>query len=285
VCEDKQIAKFYSDVFNEAWTDHTDASAFRNSVFAEKTYSSSAPSIPPMNFTFSPHQPPNAEQILGDLTNRITAEGAKPTGGSVFFAVMELGNGTSPVYDCLNNIHQNASIFSYGISDNPKGVYLYQPGTKNGILVSGKPISTVLPPPFNQVPGIGFRHQIHHKFVVCGFNQPGAVVYCGSSNLALGGEEENGDNLIEIRDMDVATAFAIEALGLVDHFTFLDRMATGGKSSPAAQPESPAPEQPPAALIPAAVATGWFLSTDDRWTRPYFDSNDLKCIDRELFGG
>jgi hypothetical protein len=57
------------------------------------------------------------------------------------------------------------------------------------------------------------------------------VVYCGSSNLATGGEEANGDNLLEIHDPDVATAFAIEALLLVDHYAFLDRFASPAKSS------------------------------------------------------
>jgi hypothetical protein len=65
------------------------------------------------------------------------------------------------------------------------------------------------------------------------------VVYCGSSNLAGGGEAENGDNLLAIHDADVATAFAIEALGLVDHYNFLDRMAhpkarAPGKAEPTA---------------------------------------------------
>ena len=50
------------------------------------------------------------------------------------------------------------------------------------------------------MPSIGSGHQIHHKFVVCGFNGDDPVVYCGSSNLALGGEQHNGDNLLEIHD-------------------------------------------------------------------------------------
>jgi hypothetical protein len=33
-----------------------------------------------------------------------------------------------------------------------------------------------------------------------------------------------------------------------------------------------------------AAAAGWFLSTSNQWTAPYFDSNDLHCVDRELFG-
>ena len=101
------------------------------------------------------------------------------------------------------------------------------------------------------------------------------MVFCGSSNLASGGEHENGDNLLAIHDADVATAFAIEALGLVDHFDFLDRSATG-----AAAATTPTP---PAAKAEAAVQAGWFLSTTDRWAAPYFDPQDLRSVDRELF--
>jgi hypothetical protein len=109
---------------------------------------------------------------------------------------------------------------------------------------------------------VGLGHQVHHKFVVCGFNGKDPVVYCGSSNLALGGEKANGDNLLAIHDEDIATVFAIEALGLVDHFEFLDRHAieTGKKEAAAAEPNS-------ASKSALADAAGWFLSTDDDWGR------------------
>jgi len=119
-------------------------------------------------------------------------------------------------------------------------------------------------------------HEIHHKFVVCGFNGADPVVYCGSSNLALGGEESNGDNLLAIHDGDVATVFAIEALSLVDHYDFLDRVATkaGTKGARKATPTSK-PQ--------AAVDAQWFLSTTDKWVEKYFDPNDLRSVDRMLF--
>ncbi len=145
--------------------------------------------------------------------------------GNVMFAVMQLTGGyNNPVYDALNAIHASASVYSYGISDAPAGTFLYQPSSPQGVLVTGKPSQATLPPPFDQVlspPG----HEIHDKFVVCGLDGKDPVVYCGSSNLALGGEQENGDNLLEIHDEDVATVFAIEALGLIDHYNFLDRYA------------------------------------------------------------
>ena len=129
-----------------------------------------------------------------------------------------------------------------------------------------------------QAPARGFGHQVHHKFVVCGFPGKEPVVYCGSSNLARGGEEQNGDNLLAIRDPEIATAFGIEALSLVDHYQFLDRLSSATGSGPAA-PKTP----PPANKQQAAASAGWFLSTTDKWTHPYFDPEDLHCRDRELF--
>ena len=198
---------------------------------------------------------------------RIDAEG-KTKGGSVLFAVMQLNVGTGPVIPALKALHAGQSIFTYGISDSPGGIFFYSPGKTTGVLVTGKPTKTQLPPPFDQmVDVIELGHQVHHKFIVCGFNTPDAVVYCGSSNLALDGEKSNGDNLIAIHDRDVATVFAIEALELVDHFNFLDQNVKpkGGSTTP------PAP------------GSG-FLSTTDKWVDKFFDANDLRCMDRKLFG-
>jgi phosphatidylserine/phosphatidylglycerophosphate/cardiolipin synthase-like enzyme len=284
VFDEKEVAEVYAKVFNESWNDKVKKAAFQASDLATGVFTSAAHSIPPTNITFSPHSAADAAKVLDGVVKRIAAEGAKKTNGSVLFAVMQIDKGTSPVYQALNDIHQNASIFSFGISDSPQGICLYKPGTKTGLLVSGKPAGTVLPPPFDQVPGVGLGHQVHHKFVVCGFNQPDAVVYCGSSNLANGGEEANGDNLLAIHDADVATVFAIEALSLVDHFHFLDNYATGGKGSTASHKKGAKPIKPSASPNHAAVSAGWFVSTDGRWTQPYFDPKDLKCADRILFG-
>jgi phosphatidylserine/phosphatidylglycerophosphate/cardiolipin synthase-like enzyme len=192
---------------------------------------------------------------------------------------MALAQGAGPVLAALEKIHEDENIFSYGISDSPGGIDLYTRGKKIGVLVTGKPGHTLLPPPFDQVPQVGgLGHQVHHKFVVCGFNGDNPVVYCGSSNLALGGEQDNGDNLIAIHDGDVATVFAIEALALVDHFDFLDRSAQEAKSAGKAVPTVSASKQQ------LAKSAGWFLSTTDQWAAPYFDPNDLHFVDRELFG-
>jgi hypothetical protein len=276
VITDEAIAQKYSDVFNSAWTNGPTLKKFQTSPLAAAPFSFKSSRTPKMEISFAPHSDAVAAQLMSDLAARVTGEAsAGKTIGSVLFAIMDLGSGDGPVRPALTALHANQTIFSYGISDTTNGIRLYSPKRKTGVLVTGKPTSTKLPPPFNQVPGAGQGHQIHHKFIVCGFNTANAVVYCGSSNLATGGEAANGDNLLAIHDRDVATAFAIEALSLVDHFEFLDRYSATGNAT----------VTPPAQKQAAAVQAGWFLSTTDTWTVPYYDSSDLRSVDRQLFGG
>jgi hypothetical protein len=279
VFDDPAIARQYAAVFDEAWNDRVNAGAFSKTPLSAQTFSFASEGLPPIDVSFSPHRAPVATNLLNAIAKRISDEGQKSAGGSVLFAVMELDGGESPVWTALKAVHADAKIFSYGISDNPGGICLYRPGSNTGVLVTGKPVNTVLPPPFDQVPNIGgVSHQVHHKFVVCGFGGADAVVYCGSSNLASGGEVDNGDNLLAIHDGDVATVFGIEALALVDHFDFLDRTANGPENK-----NKDTKPKPPASKPQAAVDAGWFLSTDDQWVKPYFDPNDLHCVDRQLF--
>jgi phosphatidylserine/phosphatidylglycerophosphate/cardiolipin synthase-like enzyme len=276
VFSDDEVPAQYLTLFEAVWADNAKKKAFIASDLSAQPFSFGSKTIPQTDITFAPHAPDVTDSILGGLVDRIKKESrAKKGQGSVLFAVMAIDQGTSPVYTELKGIHADQTIFSYGISDNPGGIFLFKPGKKTGVLVTGKPIGTILPPPFNQVPNIGgVGHQVHHKFVVCGFNGGDPVVYCGSSNLASGGEENNGDNLLEIHDEDVATVFAIEALGLVDHFNFLDRYSKG----------KGAPKRPVANKRQAALDAHWYLETNEKWAGPYFDRNDLHFVDRELFG-
>ena len=294
IYEDAQIAGWYAGVFAEAWKDDVKAPAFVKSNWSNTTFSSTTKGTPKTDIAFSPHDQAHASKVLDVIVKRVNAEGKKKKGeGSVLFAVMTIANAPrknkktgktsasppNPVYDALRSLHANDKIFSFGISDSPGGTYLYPLGKKTGVLVTGKPVNTQLPPPFNQVPNIlGVGHQIHHKFVVCGFRGDDPVVFCGSSNLALGGEMANGDNLLAVHDDDVATVFAIEALLLVDHFNFLDGTAKGPKAKkPASKTKKVA------AVQQAAADAGWFLSTSDGWAAKYFDPKDLHSVDRELF--
>lgn len=269
IYDDPDVASQYAEMFEEVWKDKAWRSKFLGSDLSQLIYSFPGTPVPPTEVSFAPHADDFAEDALAEVADRIREEGQKDSAvGSVLFAVMSVDQGTSPVYDALKELHENDGIFSYGVSDGPGGISLYKPGRRTGVLVSGKPLTTQLPKPFTQIRYVGgVGHQIHHKFVVCGFNGSDPVVYCGSSNLALGGEEQNGDNLLTLRDPDVATVFVVEALGLVDHFHFLSRVAADAHADTAS----------------AAVAAEWFLSTTGRWAEPYFDPNDLHFVDREIF--
>ncbi len=238
VFADADVAGHYDEVFETSWRalqsnkspSKAASAAFFNTNLATEPFGSQPDFVPKMEITFSPHTPADVDQILGGISNRIMQE-THSAKGNVLFAVMQLTGSQSPVYKTLGALHAEQSVYSYGISDAPTGVFLYTPGKATGVQVTGKPSQVTLPPPFDQVPSPP-GHEIYDKFVVCGLNGNDPVVYCGSSNLASGGEAENGDNLLAIRDADVATAFAIEALGLVDHYSFLDRMANPKKSAP-----------------------------------------------------
>lgn len=222
VFNNPDLAALYSKVFNESWSDKA-TMAFSKSAFAQAPYPINQKGLPTMSITFSPHPAAFAASNLQTIADRISQETS-----SVLFAVMDVSTGGGPVLPALTNEHAQAKIFSYGISDSPgKGISLYRPGSGTGVLVTGKPGAENLPPPFNTEVTVGMDHEIHHKFIVCGFNKSNAVVWCGSSNLALGGEQANGDNLIRIDDTGIATVFAIEAMALVDHFDFRDAMAKG----------------------------------------------------------
>lgn len=256
VFDDAIVAQQYSDVFDESWNDNTSAPKFAATPLATQPFAPAAPGLPRMTITFSPHTAADAGSILNGIVSRVKQE-TSAAKGNVIFAVMQLTGGTNVVYDALNTIHQTQSVYSYGISDSPAGVSLHKPGSKTGVLVTGKPSQVKLPPPFDQLPTPP-GHEIHDKFVICGLNGPDPVVYCGSSNLALGGEQDNGDNLLAIHDADVATAFAIEALLLIDHYNFLDRYAKTKAAAATSQTpgSAPATKAPSARRAPAQKSAG-----------------------------
>ena len=144
------------------------AGAFARTLLATQPFKDQSATVPKMSITFSPHKASDATTILNNIFARINAETTVPK-GNVLFAVMQINNSQTPVYAKLNQIHSTQSIFSYGISDAPDGTYLYSVGKKTGVLVTGKPGSVTLPPPFDQVHSIA-GHEIHDKFVVCGLN-------------------------------------------------------------------------------------------------------------------
>ncbi|XHS78861.1 phospholipase D-like domain-containing protein [Burkholderiaceae bacterium UC74_6] len=283
VLKNVDMARTYAEVFEQSWKDQVSDSKFRKTELATTTFSFPSSTAPRMELTFSPHTEDMARGVLQKIVDRVNDETLKHN-GSVLFAVMSIDDPVkpgkpapeNPVYELLRKLHANDQVFTYGISDSPGDVSLYGSNSTHGVLVTGKPGVPTLPAPFDQVPSIGAGHEIHHKFVVCGFGRPDASVVCGSSNLALGGEQVNGDNLITLHDPDIATAFAIEALLLIDHYDFLDRLADKPKAVATAAAARADKRE-------SAKAAHWFLGTTDAWTAPYFVPGSMHARDRSLF--
>jgi len=251
------VARYYSDVFNNVWQVGK-ATPFRTTDFSTRIKKFSDPGLPHTEINFSPHDDARAAEIL----DQVTAQLQNPSTKSVLFAVMEMGDtSTGTLIRALRDLHKNDSIYTYGVTDNSSGdISLYKPGRKNGLLIDAKQAKRELPPPFKteaSLPG----HAIHHKFVITNFNRSTARVWCGSSNLALGGEKENGDNLICIKDQDVATAFAIEAMRLTDHYNYRS----------VREPDIGPPNQEPKKLDDTGA-----------WVNKFFDPDDIRFVEREV---
>jgi hypothetical protein len=208
--DDPDVAKLYGEAFDNAWTDMTN---FPHSEIAAQWFDATGTGIPPFAVSFAPHE---AASVSLDRV----AAAIKNAKSSVLFAVMELVGGGDVMQELLN-LQQRADIFSYGVTQTTTGVKFYksQSGT-NGILVPFGYLKAHVPIPFRAEWNGGMGQVIHHKFVVVDFNDEQPQVFCGSSNLAAGGEQSNGDNMLCITDPAVASLYAVEAIQLVDHYEF-----------------------------------------------------------------
>jgi len=262
IFDDATIAGQYADTFELAFTAQLKLKPYTANDISKKEFPFTEDGMPKLAVSYAPHPKPTFS--LDNLLAKI--KGAQ---SSVIFAVMDL-DGKSDVLNALKTLHADKQIFSYGISDSPDpdyvtiaGTTLYSPLNKGGELVYSKEDPETFPPPFNkelQVTG-GAAHVIHHKFVVVDFNGDAPVVFCGSSNLANGGEEQNGDNLIAIYDSAIATAFAIEGICLVDHYAFAAALKSAKDS-----------------------ATPLALKLDaDKWWGIYYQDGSIKQTERKLF--
>jgi len=247
----KNIAKLYADTFAASFGVEL-MKKFKDTDLAVQDHGIAESKVPAMTIRISPHTEAVATVFFKIISDRI-----KTAQSDVLFAVMQ-DDSASSILDALKFVRENnENIFSYGITDTSSTISLYKPGSKRGVLVAGKGGTKILPPPFNKesaIPGIA----IHHKFVVVDFKGENPVVYCGSSNLAFGPEQRNGDNLIEIRDKGAVTAFAIKAIRLVVLFSFRNRVMNTTEIN----------------LQPSGAEKPWCLS--------YYDANDLHFLERTL---
>ena len=260
IFKNAKIAKLYSDVFDESFGSEK-MKNFKGNNFSIKDHEiSKTINSPKMMLTFAPHKKEDAERIFTRISEKIE----KTDTTEILFAIMNDRSAGSILSSVRKQI-DNENVFSYGITDtigkNDKdfAIFLYKPNSTKGIRVAARGIENNLPEPFGTVPGID-GYAIHHKFIVVNFKGNNPVVYCGSSNLAFGPEQKNGDNLLEIYDKDIVTAFAIEALRLVDHFHWRN---TKLKNTDHLYLDS--------------------LDKERKWSDSWMSQNDLKYRQRKLY--
>ncbi len=262
IFDDPGTAVLYEQAFEAAFTDMAHAD---QAPIVSQWFDVAAAGLPPFSVSFAPHSSASIslDKVSAALQNAQS---------SVLFAVMELDGG-GDVLQQLRELAGRAGIFSYGITQAMKsgpadqgssaqsmGINLYKPGQSNGILTSFAFLKSQVAPQFQAEWGGGMGQVIHDKFIVTDFNDHMPLVFTGSSNLAEGGEMENGDNLLCIADRATAIAYAVEAIRLVDHYHFRACMQS-------ATNEQPLQLQPNGA----------------NWWAPYYDPTDIKSRERALF--
>ena len=250
VFDDPPTAALYEQAFNEAFTD---MAGFEHAEIAGQWFDVTQPTQSPCWACFSPH-------TTASISLDRVSEAIQKANSSVLFAVMELEGGGAVLSE-LRNLGGRKDIFAYGITQSEKGLNLYKPGQTNGIFAGFSYLAGQVPAPFRAEWSGGLGQVIHHKLVVVDFNDSDPVVFAGSSNLAEGGEQDNGDNLLAIYDPAAVTAYAVEAIRLVDHYHF--RVAMHG-----------ATHVKPLQLQAADAKV--------KWWQPYYDQNNVKYHERLL---
>lgn len=258
--DDPLAAKLFGDAFDNAFANRASAADFKKAAVAagyNPISKSNTAQLPQCEVAFSPHR--SSSVSLGPAQKAI--RGAKT---SVLYAVME-PKGSGPVLEALRGIAAKPTIFSYGTVETDKGLAVQNPDGALGDVTAYAYLKSKVPAPFVREWSGGAGKHIHHKFVVVDFNDESPTVYTGSSNLAGGGEEANGDSLIAIHDPLVAGMYAVEAVRLFDHYHFRKAMAAATKAEPLSLWYPGKPKQP----VP--------------WWKPYYDPKSIKLRDRLLF--
>jgi hypothetical protein len=135
-----------------------------------------------------------------------------------------------------------------------------------GVMTAFAALTKNVPEPFKKEFNGGAGMHIHDKFVVVDFNAANPTVFTGSSNLAAGGENQNGDSLAMIEDAAVANMFAIEPVASFDHYHFRKVMQTVTTNEP--------------------LLTLWYPGKPNAptaWWKAYYDPTKIQMRDRYLF--
>jgi PLD-like domain len=255
VFDDTKVAGKFAEVFDAYWSD---PKKFKQNALSKQWWLVRDQPGSRVQLAFSPH-PDNA------LSLDPVAGAIEDAASSVLYSVVFLNQITGAVRDALEEL-MHRSLFSYGVAQRVDGLTVQKPDGSRGLLPFAF-LSDNAPDPFKaEWSGntTGFSNMVHHKFVVTDFNGARPTVFTGSSNMAQGGEEENGDHMIQIEDRKIAISYAVEALRLFDHFHFRVNAQSPGALTELRLARPPAPGKKP-----------WFAS--------YYRTGHVKARDRSLF--
>jgi hypothetical protein len=248
VFDDDETARRYWTAFEQAWAD---ADGFSRSEIASRWFGIRDAALPRCYVSFAPHT--TAAVSLARVAEAI--DGAR---SSILFSVMDVG-GTGPVLERIRAL-PSRTLYAFGTVQRASGSLTVTAPGRRPAFVPFSYLKDKVPEPFKKEIAGGGGQVIHHKFLVCDFNDRKPVVFAGSSNLAAGGEEENGDNLLAIYDRKVATTYAVEAIRLIDHYRFRAAMRTATPAEPLR-----------------------LRRRSERWATPWLDPADPRYEERLLF--
>ena len=255
VFDQPEIAGLFAQYFQAALDAPTKFSAHE---LASKWHVVQTDGKPAVHICFSPHK--DAGLSLNPVGGAIDQATSSVLYNVAFLNQIQSGP-TKKSFDRL----MTRDVFSYGVSDKTGGLELKKPDGSRG-LVDFSSLAAKSPQPFKRE----WRGQrginVHHKFVVTDFSLSTAKVFTGSSNLAVSGEEGNGDHLIMIEDRKIAIGYALEALRIFDHLHFRNVMDEAKKK--------------PAALL---LRKPKKFSGKAAWFESSYIPDSQRAKDRELF--
>ena len=224
VFDEPRVAALYAQAFDQAWKSPS-ATEFRKSSIAKDWHDLTIGGSR-YSFSFAPHEKPYPLDAI-----RTAIDKAKR---SVLFAMMQVAISTGAAIEAIEGLPARDDLYSVGVIQSEGDIKAFKPdtGDENFTFASASYLQKNVPPPFRKEISGGKGKVIHHKLVVCDFNGDNPVVFCGSSNLAAGGEHENSDNLMAIYDRDIAVMFAVETIRHNDHFRFRGKQKTATDAKP-----------------------------------------------------
>jgi hypothetical protein len=260
VADDPTTAGYFAAAFDNAFANATSTAKFAKADISQQYEPISAAAtadLPKSKVALSPHA--SASVSLGPAAARV--QGAT---SSVLYAVMQ-PEGKGSLLATLQTIAAKPTVFSYGTVETATGLAVQRGDGTMGEVADFAYLKSKVPYPFSLEydPGPGIH--VHDKFIIVDFNGENPAVFTGSSNLAEGGEQSNGDSLIMIEDRVFASVYAIEALKIFDHYSFRDKMK---------------------AATQAAPLNLWYPGkpgATDPWWAPAYDEKDIRFRDRCLF--